>query len=313
MSTPILIAAADPHLVNAIKTTFEHFPDFVPVTPEDTLAHQAEVAICWRPSASLIRDFPNLRLLQSAAAGVDHFGPETLAAGLPICRIVDDGQRQGMLEYALWAVLHHQREFDRIFRNQSMKVWQGFTQRSSNDTRIGVLGMGAIGGYVAQGLSRFGYPVAGWCRSPKTIEGVSVYCGDAELNDFLSRTEVLINLLPLNTTTHSILNNALFTHLPKGATLVNVGRGAHLVEEDLLSALADEHLRMAILDVFSLEPLPEAHPFWSHPKVVVTPHIASSAPVSAMTEHVVENARRLSRGESLKNQVINPESYRSLV
>ena len=295
----ILIAIADSQMSASLHRALQQHEGVIAVLPDDPGAHQASVAICWRPPATLLDDFPNLRLLQSAAAGIDHFSPAICSAGLPICRVVDARQQQGMLDYLLWAVLHHHRDFDRMLRNQQASIWHEFAQRHAADVPLGVLGLGAIGSHVASGLRARGYPVAGWCRSPKSLPGVDVYCTAAALSEFLATTEVLINLLPLNYDTVGILNADLFAQLPAGATLINVARGAHLVEQDLLDALASGQLRMAILDVFATEPLPPQHPFWSHPQIIATPHIASNAPVAAIAELAITNAQRLAQGEPL--------------
>jgi glyoxylate/hydroxypyruvate reductase len=175
--------------------------------------------------------------------------------------------------------------------------------------RVGVMGLGELGAAVARTLAEFGFPVRGWARSEKQIPGIACFAGPEQLRDFAAETDILICLLPLTAETRGILAAPLFRMLPKGAKIINVGRGAHLIEEDLLAALRSGQIGAATLDVFQREPLDPAHPFWSHPKVMVTPHMASFITVASAAPGVIDNLRRARLGQPLANQVDRARGY----
>ena len=276
---------------------------------DDPEAVNADVAACWYPPQDLLQTCPNLKLLQAVSAGVDHIPASLMQAGLPVCRVVDEGQKQGMLEYVLWGVLHYQRDFDKALAQQADKVWKLHPQRRAGKMRIGVMGMGQLGCFIAEGLAKFGYPVAGWSRSEKRVDQVSCLWGEEDSPEFLSRCDLLVNLLPLTPATDGILNQSLFQQLPQGAVVMNCGRGEHLNEADVITALESGHLRGAVLDVFPQEPLDTNNPLWSTAGVVVTPHMASAASGKAILGQLVDNGRHILEGKPLLHPVDTAKGY----
>jgi len=228
---------------------------------------------------------------------------------VPIARMVDPSLSRTMSEYVLLAVLRHHREFDRFEREQRACRWAYSFPPQAADRPIGIMGLGELGSHVAGQLVAQGFPVLGWSRTAKALAGITSYAGRGELHAFLHRSAILVCLLPLTAETHGILDAETFAGLPHGAFVINVARGDHLVEADLLAALDSGHLAGATLDVFRTEPLPPEDPLWRHPKVLVTPHVASySLPVTA-ANGVVENIRSARAGQPLRHQVDRARGY----
>jgi glyoxylate/hydroxypyruvate reductase A len=223
--------------------------------------------------------------------------------------MVDPSLTRTMSEYVLLAVLRHHRELDRFERAQRAREWAYAFPPQAADRRVGIMGLGELGAAAARRLVANGFQVAGWSRSPKAIEGVVSYAGSSELHTFLHRTEILVCLLPLTAKTEGILDAATFDALPHGAFVINVARGRHLVERDLLAALDSGRLAGATVDVFREEPLPPESPLWSHPKVLVTPHVASYSVPAIAAEGVAANIRRVLAGEPLLHQVDRAKGY----
>ena len=246
----------------------------------------------WQPPEDLATRFPNLEVLFSTGAGTDHFDFSTIPETLPVVRMVESGIVKGMVEYVTLAVLSVHRDWQTYRNQQRAAQWQAHRVYPAESRRVGVLGLGVLGRAVLEKLRGFGFPCAGWSRSAWQIKGVECHSGQEGLRAFLARTDILICMLPLTDSTRGILSKPLFDQLPQGATLINVGRGGHLVQQDLLQALDEGRLASAILDVCEPEPLPPEHPFWHHPKVVLTPHIASMTQPETAVEAVVDNLRR---------------------
>lgn len=292
MKPIILIAISDLELVdNLLECTPKVTPDVEWVLPTNPLAKQAKVAACWYPPESLLDDFPQLECLHSVGAGEDNLG-DLLSSGLKIERIIDQDQKVGMFEYALWGVLYYQRDMDKYHQDKALNRWQARPQRAAKGIKIGILGLGEIGRFVATEFASMGYQVSGWSRSEKHIEGVECVHGENALTDMLGELDILVNLLPLNDATVGILNNQLLSKLPTKAALINCGRGDHLIENDLESLLSKDLLRGAILDVFKTEPLPVEHSLWANQKVFITPHIASAATDQSIARQVSNVAVR---------------------
>ena len=266
----------------------------------DPLDHdpaEVEVAIVANPRAGALQRYPRLRLVQSLWAGVDRLlADPTVPADLPILRMVDPAMNAAMAETALWAVLMLHRGFERYARQQRDGQWQQHPQRRADEVRIGVLGQGQMGGEVTRRLRAQGYRVTGWRRGEP-------------LDAVLADSEVLINLLPLTAETRGLLDAALLSRLPRGAALVNLARGAHVVDGDLLDALDRGHLRHAVLDVFHQEPLPAGHRYWTHPSVTVLPHVAAQTDARSAARVVSENLRAWRRGEPLAHLVDRRSGY----
>jgi glyoxylate/hydroxypyruvate reductase len=263
----------------------------------------------WTPPQNIASTFRNLELVFSVGAGVDQFDLSQLPPHLPLVRMLDAGTTDGMVEYATMAVLALHRDLVPFIAQQREQVWREFEITSAAKRRVGVMGLGLLGQAVLERLKPFGFPLAGWNRSARTIEGVTCYAGQDSLPAFLAQTDILVCLLPLTEETRGMLNRELFARLPHGARLLNVGRGGHLVEADLLAALEDGMLSAAILDVTEPEPLPAGHPFWSHPRILLTPHNAACAAPDTAVEFVLDVIARHRRGEALPGLVDRARGY----
>mgnify|MGYP001233307718 CR=1 FL=1 len=269
------------------------------VWPEVGRREEIDYALVWRPPAGMLASLPRLKAILSLGAGVDHLFDDTqLPAGLPVTRMVDAGLAVQMSEYAMYGVLHFHRNMDRYALMQREQQWRQLPAVLPSQRTVGVMGLGVLGGDFACKAQVMGFRVIGWSRRARGLEGVTEYHGSEGLAPFLAATQILVNFLPLTQETQGILDRTLFAQLPRGAFLVNLARGGHLVEGDLLDALESGQLGGALLDVFVQEPLPAEHAFWKHPKIVVTPHIAGQAIADLMVEQVVDNIRRLERGDT---------------
>ncbi|WP_431222157.1 glyoxylate/hydroxypyruvate reductase GhrA [Serratia sp. L9] len=264
----------------------------------------ADYAMVWRPPYEMLANRRDLKGVFALGAGVDaileqeRLHPGTLPAGVPLIRLEDTGMGQQMQEYALACVLRYFRRFDEYQLQQQQQNWLPLEPHQQGDFTIGILGAGVLGKSVAQKLVEFGFNVRCWSRSHKQIAGVQSFAAQEELPAFLDGVRLLINLLPNTPETVGILNRRLFTCLVPGAYLVNLARGVHLVEDDLLAVLDQGQLAAATLDVFVNEPLPQGHALWRHPRVTITPHIAAiTLPEQAM-DQVSANIMRLEAGGS---------------
>jgi glyoxylate/hydroxypyruvate reductase A len=257
-----------------------------------------------------LASLPNLKLILSLGAGVDHvLGDPQLPRHLPIVRLVDPYLSDAMTEYVVLQVLRlHRHDLDYQDQQRTL-VWRELPQKNAAERPVGILGFGEIGQHAGHKLAALGFPVSGWTRSERKIEGFATYAGAAGLTQMLAATEILVCLLPSTSETHGILCARTFTGLPRGAGLVNAGRGAHLVEEDLIPALDSGQLSAAALDVFREEPLPSAHPFWRHPRILVTPHIAGTTNPATAAAIVLDNISRFEEGRPLLNQVDPARGY----
>ena len=235
-----------------------------------------DYALVWHPEPGLLAGLPNLKLIVSLGAGVDHVlrDPE-LPAHVPILRLVDPYMTQAMREYVTLQVLRLHRQDFAYRAQQALAQWREHDQKNAAERSVGILGFGTLGQDAAHKLKAVGFDVGGWSRSAKDVPGFATYAGAAGLDALLARSEILVSLLPMTPETENLLDARLFARLPRGAGIINAGRGRHLVEADLLAALDSGQISAAVLDVFRDEPLPSDHPFWCHPRVVVTPHVAA--------------------------------------
>lgn len=275
----------------------------------------ADYALVWRPPHEMLANRRDLKAVFALGAGVDAIldqerkHPGTLPAGVPLLRLEDTGMAQQMQEYALSYVLRYFRRFDEYQALQQRQEWQPLEPHSLDDFTIGILGAGVLGQSVARKLTEFGFSVRCWSRSAKQIDGVQSFAGEDQRAAFLDGVKLLINLLPNTPETVGILNRELFAQLSAGAYLINIARGAHLVEADLLAALEQGQLAAATLDVFAREPLPQDHPFWRHPRVTITPHIAAiTLPQQAM-DQIAANIRALEAGHPPAGVVDRQRGY----
>jgi glyoxylate/hydroxypyruvate reductase A len=279
------------------------WPDVGP--PEEVL-----FVLSWKHPLGEMKKFPRLRCIASLGFGVDHvLRDPDLPAGVPVTRIVDQGMIASMSAYVLAAVLNYSGLFDLYRQDQARNQWKPRRPKHPQEVRVGIMGLGNLGADAARKLRGLGFPVSGWSRTAKTIEGVSGFAGDDGLEAFLSRADILICLLPLTPATEGILNRRTLSKLPAGAYVINVARGEHLVEEDLLAAIENGHISGACLDVFRQEPLPESHPFWRHPQVTITPHIASLTFPAAVAPQIIANYHRVRAGHPPQHAVDLKRGY----
>ncbi|WP_137180860.1 glyoxylate/hydroxypyruvate reductase A [Roseomonas sp. AR75] len=263
----------------------------------------------WQPPEDLAARFPNLELLFSIGAGVDQFDLAALPAHLPLVRMVETGIIGSMVEYASMAVLALHRDMPAYLDAQRRQDWKAIRVVPAARRRVGVLGLGELGRAVLAALRPFGFPLSAWSRSRHAVPGVACHAGPQELPGFLAGCDILLCLLPLTAETRGILDSRLFVRLPRGAALINAGRGGHLVQQDLLAALASGQISAAMLDVAEPEPLPPDHPFWSHPRIWLTPHIASQTQPETAVEAVLANLDRHARGEAMIGLVDRTRGY----
>lgn len=280
------------------------------VWPEDGNKADVTFALVWAQPQGIFSQYPNLQVISSMGAGVDNLLQDrSIPPQATVVRMVDPRLVSQMGDYVLAAVLNHVRQFSDYGQYQQQRQWQPLPPRNLDQVTIGVMGLGQIGSAVAIRLSQLGFRVLGWSRREKAIADVRVFVGQQQQSDFLAASEILVCLLPLTAETENILNTETLSQLPQGSYLINVARGNHLVEEDLLSLINNNHLAGACLDVFRQEPLPQEHPFWIHPKITITPHIASLTDPVSVAPQIVENYRRMRSGQPLLNQVDIHQGY----
>ncbi|WP_027529377.1 glyoxylate/hydroxypyruvate reductase A [Bradyrhizobium sp. WSM3983] len=288
----------------------ERAPD-VPFRLWPDIGHPTDVRylVAWVPPDDIATTFPNLELVFSVGAGVDQFDATRLPAHIPLVRMLEPGIAETMVEYVTMAVLGLHRDLLQFINRQKAQVWREIRITPAKGRRVGVMGLGQLGQAVLERLKAFEFPLLGWNRSPREIGGVTCYAGASALPEFLAQSDILVCLLPLTDETRGILDADLFARLPRGAGLVNVGRGAHLVEADFLAALDSGVLSGAVLDVADPEPLPAAHPFWSHPRILLTPHNASMTSPDTAVDFVLDVIARHRRGEELPGLVDRRRGY----
>jgi glyoxylate/hydroxypyruvate reductase A len=271
---------------------------------------EIDVALVWRPAPGWLASLPNLKLILSQGAGVDHIlADKLLPRDVPIVRLVDPYMTRSMVEYVAFQVLRLHLKEPEFRRQREQRIWRQLVPPSARDRRVGILGLGELGTACAEALVALGFDVAGWSRSPKQLPGVTSFSGAEAFGAFLARTEILVCLIPLTPATEGILCRTTFEQMPRGASVINVGRGGHLVEADLLAALEDGQVGEAVLDVFATEPLPQDHPFWDHPRIVVTPHVAALTNPATAAEVIAANVRLLERGEDWPDRIDRAAGY----
>jgi len=286
------------------------------VTPE-TIGDRADVdyALSWRHPAGALAGLPNLKAIFSLGAGVDHMFHDARLPDVPIVRVVDADLRDRMSEWVVLHALIHLRRQRMYDWRQDRQIWEeDVDQPAAADVRVGVMGLGVLGADAARKLAAIGFDVAGWSRTPHSLQGVACFSGADGLDAMLARTDILVALLPLTPDTRGILDTRLFAKLARdgrlgGPILLNAGRGGLQVEADILAALDGGVLKAASLDVFEVEPLPKASPLWRHPRVTISPHNAAISAPDTVARHIVSQIESCERGEGLHNLVDRARGY----
>ncbi|MEO8640336.1 glyoxylate/hydroxypyruvate reductase A [Pseudomonas sp.] len=306
-----LLYKADPVRGEHWKRLFaEHAPDIEwRAWPDIGDPKDIRYLAAWQAPDELETVLPNLEVLFALSAGVDQLDLVRLPTTLPVVRLLDPSITRGMCEYASFAVLSLHRDMLCYRQQQMARCWQAHLLQPAAKRRVGVMGLGAQAQQILATLQTFGFDLSGWARSEHCIAGVDCFAGVEQLPAFLGQCDIVLCVLPLTEQTKGILNRQLFQHLPKGAALVNMGRGGHLIEEDLLEALASGQLSAAVLDVLEQEPAAPDHPFWRHPQILLTPHIAAMTQPESAFSVLLENIRRHQRGESMLGQVDRERNY----
>ncbi|MBX9869305.1 MAG: glyoxylate/hydroxypyruvate reductase A [Burkholderiaceae bacterium] len=261
----------------------------------------ADYALVWKPPATMLRGRRDLKAIFVLGAGVDailQLG-DALPAQVPLIRVEDAGMGMQMAEYVCQSVLTYFRRLDDYSRLQAQQTWQVLKPNKKSEFSIGVLGLGALGQKIIQSLHHFGFPLNGWSRTLKELDGVQCYAGDAQLDAFLRASRVLVVILPLTEQTTDLLNYARLSQLPKGAYLINVARGAHVVDDDLLRLIQEQHIAGATLDVFRQEPLPATHGFWQEPRISITPHISALTVREETAQQIAQKINAIEAGTPL--------------
>jgi glyoxylate/hydroxypyruvate reductase A len=303
-TTPTALARWRPHLAAA-------FPGRdIRIWPEIGDKSAIDCALVWHPEPGLLASLPKLRLIVSLGAGVDHILRDpALPPGVPILRLVDPYMTRAMSEYIVLQALRLHRQDVDYRAQQAAAEWRERDQKNAAERTVGILGFGTLGQDAGKKLAALAFDVAGWSRAAKDIAGFTTYAGAAGLDALLARSEILVSLLPMTAETEGILNAALFSRLPRGAAIVNAGRGRHLVEADLLAALDSGQLSAAALDVFQEEPLPPAHPFWRHKRIVVTPHVAAETNPPTASPIIAAAIRDFEAGRPVTNLIDPARGY----
>jgi glyoxylate/hydroxypyruvate reductase len=272
-------------------------------------APAADHAVVWAPPQQFLNEQPGLKGIFNIGAGVDALMKLRLPPNAQVVRIDDGGMSVQMAEFVTYAVVRHFRELDGYAEDVAARKWSYRKPRSRAEYPVGVMGLGVLGERVAKALGAFEFTVRGWSRSPKHIEGVDCYAGPEQFDAFLKASRILVCLLPLTDATRGIMNRSNLSKLQPGAYVINVARGGHLVEEDLIPLLESGQLAGATLDVFQTEPLPAEHPFWAHPKITVTPHTSARTLREESIAQIVGKIRALERGEPIAGIVDRQRGY----
>jgi glyoxylate/hydroxypyruvate reductase A len=303
----VLIKSGREPVENWVSVFNEVLPDLeCRVWPDVGDRADIEVVIANELPEGEFASFPNLKLVAGTRVGLEGLlRDKSLPSHIPILRNTDRERAATMTGWVLYHVIRHHRRFEEYTANQRIPKWEHLRYRPPEQTRIGIMGMGHLGTTVAKALSGLMYRVAGWSRTRKNLPGIESFAGPEELKPFLARTEILIAILPRTPETENVLDAARFAMLPKGAYVINCGRGTTLDEEALLAALESGHLSGTALDVFKVEPLPQDSPLWSHPRVTITPHYSCSGRAVFGAEGIVDAIRRLRRGEALTGSTVD--------
>jgi len=274
------------------------------VWPDAGHPDDIEFILTWNHPSGEFKKYRQLKCIASMGAGVDHILRDPhLPPGIPVTRIVDPSMAQSMCEYVLMNVLNYCRDTFIHHGNQARRRWAPKIPRQARNECVGIMGLGHLGARTADCLVQTGFRVVGWRRTRQELNGIHTYVGRDQMDAFLGEVSILVCMLPLTSRTRGILNRKTFSKLKPGAFVINIARGEHLIEEDLLDALETGRLSGACLDVFQTEPLPEEHPFWQRPEIIVTPHISSLTNPADVVPQIVDNYKRVLSGQPLLNTV----------
>jgi glyoxylate/hydroxypyruvate reductase A len=269
----------------------------------------ADHAVVWSPPQAFIDEQTQLQNLFNIGAGVDALLKLQLPNPLNVVRLNDAGMSVQMAEYVCHAVIRYFREFDHYAQDAAAKRWSFRKPSVRSEFAVGILGAGVLGSKVAQALKQFEFPVNVWSRTSKALPGVQSFAGQEQLPQFLNATRVLVNLLPLTAETENILNRANLSQLQPGAFLINVARGKHLIEQDLLDLLQEGHMAGATLDVFRQEPLPTDHAFWQHPQITITPHTSARTMRDESIAQIASKIKAVYAGQPIEGRVSRARGY----
>lgn len=277
---------------------------------EEHPKEEITMALIWKHPQGSLSGYPNLKCIASAGAGVDYiFEDSSIPENITITRVVDPYLASDMSEHVLAVIFSELKNFNSYKVQQTQVNWHPKNYRRISDVTVGIMGLGELGSLTGRDLGNAGFKVQGWSKSKKEINGIKTFSGDAGLQNFLKETDFLVCLLPLTPDTYGILNTKLFKQLPKGAYVINVARGGHLVDVDLLEQLNNNHLSGACLDVYHQEPLPNSHAFWKHPNVFMTPHYASVSDTKSVIPQIIANYTNLIEGKDLIHTVNRTKGY----
>lgn len=279
------------------------------VWPEAHDPDEIRILALWTRVEGMFERYRNADLILSTGAGIDQFDLTDIPPHVPLVRMVEPGILARMTEYVMLGILTLHRHGLEYRQDQRAEIWSQIPIVPASRRRIGVMGLGHIGTAVCERLRQFGFPFCGWSRSPHRIDGITCYAGRDSLPEFVAQADILVCLLPLTDETRGIIDAKLLSWLPNGAGLVNAGRGPHVVTDDLAAALDSGRMSGAVLDVTDPEPLPPGHPFWHHPRVMLTPHIASMTDPSGAVDFVLETIDRHRQGRPLRGLVDRSRGY----
>ncbi|MBH0021988.1 glyoxylate/hydroxypyruvate reductase A [Pseudoalteromonas sp. SWXJ133] len=282
------------------NTLIEQWPDCENVNDVDFV-------LAWKAPESMWAQLPNLKAVSSFGAGVDSIDLTLLAQNVEVVRIVDMQLAEDMAEYVLTHVLAQKLRLKEYYIKQTQQTWK--PKRAYSNKHVGILGFGELGRACAQKLVTNGFKVSAWAQSNKSTTNVDIFYGEEGLNYMLPEVDYLVCLLPLTQATTGIINHSMLAKLPSHAVVINVARGPHVVEQDLLNALNNDRLRAATLDVFDQEPLPQNHPYWENPKITLTPHCAALSDLNSVIDQIVDNIECLKEGLALNNSINRTKGY----
>ena len=302
MTTEYIVLKSDFDRFQSLRDEFaRHNLEAVSWADRESYLDRIRYALVWYPEPGALASMPNLAIVFSVGAGVDHLvGKNVVPNDVPVVRMVEESLTAGMVEYVLYQVLRLHRDMHRYDADQRQHRWQQRMQRPASVRTVGILGLGELGGAAGDALVRLGFNVIGWSRTKKHRRGIESFYGESQLGRFLSRCEFLVCLLPLTTETRGIINHTFLAQLPSGAFLINAGRGQLVDDDALLAALDSGRLAAVCLDVFNQEPLPSSSRYWDHPNVTITPHVASMTIPETSIRQVVDNIARFRKGQPLR-------------